>query len=671
MNIFTRPVILAMAMACSMQMHAQRPAGVFLTAGQSNADGREYVSKLPSYLKNGYRHLKFANVTSSADGTFGQRTFDNPKGRFAFCDITNYFIEQAEQRDFYAIKCAYGGTAIDTAATYAHLPVWCADASWISRQNAYRGDIETGKSLTKSLIDGFDRSVDVTLSKLDGGYDVKAIMWHQGESDRSKGGHYYKNFKDMINYMRQAVYEKTGREKDLTLPFIFGTISHKSKQYSPAVEQAQMQVARELENVFYIDMSDASLRSDALHFDSASTDYLGRMMYNKLVELKLVDGKTVEVNKPEKPDPTDTITVDVERAWDFTRAWSDETVDSIKAAGSKWEAKGSMGYRYSSAMNTMQQLATAGGYVFPETKGLYFESNTGNRIYVNPGKNLCFYADNLLLTLPRVQPGQTVTIVTASAKGERGLTTDNGDELELLSGGVKSTKKVVNSWKVKESVGGPVDLVFHSNGGGIYVYSIEVASPPTVQILVGADRKVMFSSDKSCEVKTHSDLIKAYVATGYDRKNNVIILEQVDTIPANTGVLVTGEEALVEAKVVDEAPEAGTNCFRPVLSDTVIAPSAADDGYTLFCLRAVNGNADFYRIDGCVALEAGTGYLRLPAADVDGKDMILSEERSSTGISTARRSDSRKTLLYSLDGRRVCRPTGNIYILNGKKYVKH
>lgn len=460
---------------------AQKPASVFLTAGQSNADGREYVNKLPSYLKSGYKHLKYKNVTSSSDGTFGERTFET-NGRFAFCDIANYFIEQALQEDFYAIKCTYGGTAIDTAATYSHLPVWCADETWIANNKAYRGDINTGKSLTKSLTEGFADCVDVTLGKLDAGYDVKAIMWHQGESDRSQSAHYYKNFKDMINYMRNAIYMKTGKEKDKTLPFIFGTVSHNSKQYSSAVEAAQKQVASELENVYYIDMSDAGLRSDALHFDSAWTEYLGKKMYNVLVQLQLVDGEALEVSKPKTDNPMDTITVEAERSWDFTQEWSEESVERLKN-DEKWATYQKLGYRLSKAMASEQELMTSdSSYVFPETKGLYFKCASGNRMIINPGKYLCFYGDNLYMTVPKVNIGQTITIVTASAKGERGLTTDSGDVLDLLSGGVKSTSKMTNSWTVKDITDGATDLVFHSNGGAIYVYSITVTDPNNTAI---------------------------------------------------------------------------------------------------------------------------------------------------------------------------------------------
>lgn len=283
----------------SISAQAQK-ASVILSAGQSNADGRVYNDQLPDFLKGGYQHLHFANVTKKSTGKFYDlaRDFTNTKKRWAYDYVTYYYIDQATKNDFYAVKCSYGGTSIDPAATVDKLPKWYADAQWIGENNAYRGDIATGKSLTKSLVEGFDDCVDVTLSKLKGGYDVKCIIWHQGESDRRKAANYYTNFKTMIEYMRQAVYKKTGDKNDLTLPFIFGTVSHRSKQYSKAVEEAQLKVAKELPNVYYIDMSEAGLKADNLHFDGPWTIYFGQMMYNKLVDLKLVDGKKIKVEKP-------------------------------------------------------------------------------------------------------------------------------------------------------------------------------------------------------------------------------------------------------------------------------------------------------------------------------------------------------------------------------------
>lgn len=292
--------------ALALQTMAQEPVSVFITAGQSNADGRVFNTELPDYLARGYTYLHYANVTSSCDGTFGQREFEE-KGRWAFCDVTNYCIEQALHRDFYAIKCTYGGTSISPRVSAPQRPVWCADSLWLTNHQAYRGEdimheaYSHNNSLAKSLTEGFRLLAKRTLSQLDEGYDVKAIMWHQGEGDRHAGAEYYDNFRTLITYLRQSIYQVTGDERDLQLPFIFGTISHLSTQYNAEVEAAQQQVARDVPAVYSIDMNDAHLRSDNLHFDAPWTEYLGRQMFNKLVELKLVEGQPVTSSNTPHP----------------------------------------------------------------------------------------------------------------------------------------------------------------------------------------------------------------------------------------------------------------------------------------------------------------------------------------------------------------------------------
>lgn len=289
---------------------SQKPASVFITAGQSNAEGRASSAEKPNYLDNGYKHLKYAFVRSAQDGKFGKYKFGDT---FAFCDVTNYFIDKAADQDFYSIKCTYGGTSI-TPGQYnddeaAWKPVWYADSAWIVRNDAHNSK-DGGLSLSLSLTDGFAKCVEETLSKIKKGYDVKAIMWHQGESDRKKPDEYYRNFKDMITFMRERIYAVTGKEKDKNLPFIFGTVPHASRQYNPVIEAAQLKVAKELPNVYPIDLSDVSLQDDELHFDGKGTDYVGRLMFNKLVELGLVDAEAVDaVNPADKSNISEALTI--------------------------------------------------------------------------------------------------------------------------------------------------------------------------------------------------------------------------------------------------------------------------------------------------------------------------------------------------------------------------
>ena len=467
-------------------------APVFLYAGQSNADGREFVQNLPDYMKVGtapyapYTYLNYASICGTpGQKTFGTRTFEVGT-RYAFCDVTNYWIEQALQQPFYAVKCTYGGTAIAPGVTAEKLPIWYADATWMQTHNAYRGEdltlaaYKNNNSLTKNLTEGFASLVDGTLAALDAGYDVKAIMWHQGESDRGAAADYYVNFKTMIEYMRQAIYEKTGDAQDLKVPFIFGTICHASTQYNATVEKAQLQVARDVENVYYIDMSDVTLRSDNLHFDGPATEYLGKMMYNKLVELSLVDGQPVEAVKPHPGSNTD-IEVEAERQWDFTKPWSNESVTKLQA-DDKWAELKLWGYRYSGSWTTATELQTSTGYKFPETEGLFFRANA-NRATIDPGKNIGLYAGGIYLIVPKVKPGQYVTIesVTAKQTVERGVTYDTMCEqyLDCIQGGKASYNREKNVWWYRDTFTEPQDMIFTCVGGGVFIYKVMVsdASP--------------------------------------------------------------------------------------------------------------------------------------------------------------------------------------------------
>ncbi|MBP5523478.1 MAG: hypothetical protein J6X74_04590 [Bacteroidaceae bacterium] len=484
------PILLAL-MLTAVTVAAQK--SVFLYAGQSNADGREFNQNLPAYMMNNgslpsspYTHLKWASICGNpSKRTFGTRTFYSGE-RYAFCDVANYWIDQASSQNFYAIKCAYGGTAIAPGVTAEKLPIWYADAEWMQTHFAYKGDDITQEefknynSLTKNLTEGFASLVDGTLAAIEGGYDVKAIMWHQGESDRNASESYYTNFKTMIAFMRNAIFQVTGDESDLTLPFIFGTICHNSTQYNAKVEQAQLQVAKDVPNVYYIDMSDVTLRSDNLHFDGPATEYLGKMMYNKLVDLNLVDGEKVDAPRPKPASDTD-IDVEAERMWDFTTPWSSESVAKIEA-DSKWAALNAWGYRYSGSWTSPTELKTSDGYKFPETEGLFFTANS-NRATIDPGKNIGLYAGGIYLIIPKVKPGQYITIeaVTANSSKERGITYDTMCEqyLDCIQGGTASYSRQKNVWWYRDTYTEPQDMKFMCINGGIFIYKIMIsdASP--------------------------------------------------------------------------------------------------------------------------------------------------------------------------------------------------
>lgn len=301
---------LTFALTCTTTLYAgenytaNEKSPVFIYAGQSNADGRAYMNELPKYITtNKFKHVMFANVTKIRNGNMALYSPDaNHTKYFAFDAVVNYWLDQIYHQPVYAIKCTYGGTALDTLARPVKVPIWNANENWLSRHKAFDGNALCGNnSLVKALLEGISACINTTINKDKNGYDIKAILWHQGESDRhsSAAKDYEKNLIQLVNYLREHIYEITGDEKDKELPFIFGTVPTNSKQYSDTVNKAQHNVAGELKNVWFVDLGEMPLKADNLHLNGISQEYLGKALYNVMVSHKLLPiKKQLHVDKP-------------------------------------------------------------------------------------------------------------------------------------------------------------------------------------------------------------------------------------------------------------------------------------------------------------------------------------------------------------------------------------
>ena len=79
--------------------------------------------------------------------------------------------------------------------------------------------------------------------------------------------------------------KKTGNKHYAHLPFICGTYSEKSRDRSEVVVQALFRLAEEDANFYVVDVSDATIQRDHLHFDAQGAELLGKRMYEKLTEV--------------------------------------------------------------------------------------------------------------------------------------------------------------------------------------------------------------------------------------------------------------------------------------------------------------------------------------------------------------------------------------------------
>lgn len=280
---------------------AQEQATVILTAGQSNAAGRADNATLPDYIQalgagNGgtYQYCQWSYTNGGSrkqecEGVFRKFWPEREKAgkQFAFDAITYYWVEQALQQPFYVVKHAMGGTSIDPTCQSSSDFHWSADAAWLTENASCNQD---GKSMLKALCDNIGASLDAIGT---GKYDVKCLLWHQGESDRSGTGPdgYHDNLQAVVKYIRDYLVEKTGDAKYASLPVIAGTVPTNSKQYNKKVYDALFTLQREDANFHVIETSPGTFIGDQLHFDTNCAERLGIGMYNKMVELGLVSGQ--------------------------------------------------------------------------------------------------------------------------------------------------------------------------------------------------------------------------------------------------------------------------------------------------------------------------------------------------------------------------------------------
>ena len=293
-------LLLFASLACNARQHNDT-AHVIIIAGQSNTDGRVPVAQLPAYIK------RYANRNATPQYSEGAYPYcliarNDISGRFkpywpcavrdrgtnalwGYDAVAMFLIGEKLQQPFYVIKWAVGGTSIQHGNNPDKGRYWSADPQWLA---VNKPTAKGGHSLLLSLMAEADSCIDNTLAGLNRGYRIDAFVWHQGESDCKFGSRYYDNLSAVVKYVRTRLTLKTGKNY-MNLPFVFGTVARSNKQYSAEVEEAQRRFASEDGNAYLIDMGDATLLKDRLHFDAGSAEKMGRKVAR--IVLKLISRK--------------------------------------------------------------------------------------------------------------------------------------------------------------------------------------------------------------------------------------------------------------------------------------------------------------------------------------------------------------------------------------------
>ena len=382
---------------------AEREGGelvpMFITGGQSNTDGRldgtSAGQELPSYLAGGNANALVSATTgySASCGTFvewgpctgasGQPT------KWAYDAVTYYLLGEALGK-FYVAKTSYGGTSINPSvsnspsgthswlADYGSGYHWSADSVFLAATDeagksftGTDGETYEGQSLLLAWIANIDASIDA-IKAAGNTPDIKAILWHQGESDRTVASTYKENLLAMIAYVRNHLVEKTGNSAYANLPFFCGTIPHASTQGSSTIDRAFLELDEdETNNIFAVDIYDITLKSDNIHFSAEGAEIFGRRLYNRLVDEGVVEGEKVdEPYAVRKPD------FGVEHVINNTTTWTfNEYSKNDVIAGTLTDVKG---------MYLHGENSTTRGFVaYSANKSLEFSIGDTNAVAIS------------------------------------------------------------------------------------------------------------------------------------------------------------------------------------------------------------------------------------------------------------------------------------------------
>lgn len=480
-NIF-RLAVCMITMLLSLTATAQTKT-VILTAGQSNTAGRCDNANLPEYIKSlgsAYQYCNWSytnalNRKAESEGVF--RKFwperENSGKQFAYDAIVYYWVEQALKQDFYVVKHAMGGTSIDPTCQSSGDNHWSADPTWLSENISANED---GHSMLKAFVSNIDKSLDAITAKGETP-DIKCMIWHQGESDRSGTGPdgYHDNLKAVVKYVRDYLVAKTGQQKYATLPFICGTVPTNSKQYNKKVYDALFALQSEDQNFHVIETSPGTFIGDQLHFDTNCAERLGIGMYNKMVDLGLINGEPQTVPEAIVPEEA-TITLDF-KTW-ATENVGDKSIqkaltpstESIKALDGTTDIYKVIGCESEGDFSEFAETfaVSANEVKMRGSIGLQLGSNkviTFSVLNLNPG-------DGVTITFGAGGSGTT----TLAALSENIFVSDDATQTTLAPGTVLTSKDV--TYVVKS--GNQIDLTFGSTGGH-FINSI-VVEPGLVEI---------------------------------------------------------------------------------------------------------------------------------------------------------------------------------------------
>ena len=633
-----KSMLTAMMLMGSAVMGMAATKALFLTGGQSNTDGRLYAETLPAYLQTANNYCMASNQWPYEEarlgvfypyyptsGTTGQYS------RWAYDAVTYYYIGQALQETFYVAKTSYGGTSIDPSVSNSGSQVnsapflsqygsgyhWSADPTFLAATAIAGTNFEsnsttyTGQSMLLAWIANIDAAIDAIKAQGDTP-DIKAIIWHQGESDKNVAGGYYNNLKAMVAYLRNHLVEKTGDSKYATLPFFCGTIPHASSLVNSTVEKAFYTLEEEDANFHVIDLRDLTMLSDTKHFDAPSAELFGKRLYNRMVDEGVISGDKLDVAYAEI-DYSDFGTdqfVGATKTWTFESFTSDLITSTtcfdnlyLHSANSNSRrfisgttSVGSVTFADGTTQAVSRTLTTATGAYGWTIDNISKEGNASNNKKVSVAANILY-------------PGRFSMMVSAPK-----ATADAPTTIQLIFNGKIVVEKVFTS---NSEV---YELYYDAATAGTYymhpdnqcqMYAVRYV--PTTDrtsqrtVTTDADGYATFGNLTGANLGLPEGL-KAWAVAPSTESSQMVEITKLSGVDKGTGALLQGEpetEYVLPFAWTAQNYE-GENDMTAQQTTNFIEETSGEDfiNYTF-------ANQQFTKVSGTVNVEAGKAYLSI------------------------------------------------------------
>ena len=251
------------------------------------------------------------------------------------------------------------------------------------------------------------------------------------------------------------------------------------------------------------------------------------------------------------------------------------------------------------------------------------ETKTTEVSISNPSNFTAFQFD---LTLPK-----KVSIKSAQLKGsysdrefKNQLVDQNANKYRFLSydkknGKLSSGEVITLTLEVAEgaetgTMTGSDMLVVKPDGtSSSATASATITIENIVNVEITAAKQAIVCSEKNLDFSNVSD-VKAYIVTGYDNVSGKIWLSRVKDVPANTAVLVMGNQGTYRIPVVDESRTIYSNMLVGSLTGTTIYKNGGN-GITNYILSKPDQSSEvgfYYAKESGSPIRAGGGYLPLP-----------------------------------------------------------